>query len=150
MQMATGITGTKLNDLFCGELSAVEAYCQAIENVKNPKIVAILQETHNGHAMRANALAKTLRALGNEPYQAAGEAAGAAWSAFTEFMQSNLQKIGDKQTIAILEEGEDQGMAQYRNMLADTDPLLRQVARDLFPQQESTHNIMRDLKLSLV
>ena len=150
MQMTSGITGTKLIDLFSGEISAVEAYCQAIENVKNPKIVAILQETHNGHAMRANSLAKTLRALGNEPYNPAGEAAGAAWSAFSEFLQSNLGKLADKQTIAILEEGEDQGMAQYRNMLADSDPLLRQVARDLFPQQESTHNIMRDLKLSLV
>jgi hypothetical protein len=144
MQMISQETASKLQHLLRGELSAVQAYGQAIEHIRTPNIVAILQETHNCHANRANILNKSLRDLGCEPDVTAG-----AWGDFNKLIDSDAQTFGDKATVAILEEGEDFGLEQYRNLFGAEDPYLRKVVRELFPKQEGTHNIMRDLKLSL-
>jgi len=144
MQMIDEATATKLANLLRGELSAVEAYSQAIEKLREPRLVSILQEAHNCHAMRANKLHTKLEELGQEVELSSG-----AWGAFTRLIESGAQLLGDAATIAVLEEGEDHGLSQYKSLFGDTDPTLKQMVREFLPLQEGTHRIMHDLKVSL-
>jgi len=144
MQMIDEAAATKLADLLRGELSAVEAYSQAIEKLREPRLVAILQEAHNCHAMRANKLHTKLTELGHEVELSSG-----AWGSFTKFIESGAQMLGDAATVAVLEEGEDHGLKQYKSLYGETDPTIKQLVREFLPKQEGTHRILHDLKVSL-
>jgi demethoxyubiquinone hydroxylase (CLK1/Coq7/Cat5 family) len=144
MQMTKEETTTTLNEVLRGELSAIETYCQAIENIREPNIIAILEEAHNCHVMRANLLSDKVRELGAEAAVSSG-----VWGALAKLIESGAQIFGDRATIAILEEGEDHGLEQYTALCSDTNPEIRNLGREFLPKQEGTHSIMKDLKLSL-
>jgi len=145
MQTTNENAAAKLNDLLRGELSAVETYSLAIEHIREGNIAAILQEAHNCHAERANSLSTRLRTLGAEPATSSG-----IWGAFAKILESGAQIFGDKATIAMLEEGEDHGLAQYKALSQDRDPDISPLVKDFLPRQQSTYNIMKDLKVSLM
>jgi len=144
MQMIDEATATKLADLMRGELVAVEAYSQAIQKLREPRLVAILQEAHNCHAMRANKLHTKMEELGLTVDLSTG-----ARGAFVKLVESGAQLLGDAATIAVLEEGEDHGLHQYKSLYGDNDQTLKHLVREFLPLQEGTHRIMHDLKVSL-
>ncbi len=134
----------KLNGLLKGELSAVETYRQALEKVKDPAIKEDLKNCHICHSGRVDTLVQKVKELGGSPVADSG-----AWGAFVKLIEGGATALGDKASVAVLEEGEDKGMADYKKLIADNDPNVQAIASALMPKQEGTHAKMRDLKHSL-
>jgi hypothetical protein len=64
-------------------------------------------------------------------------------------MEGGATVFGDKAAIAVLEEGEDKGLSDYKKMVADSNTDIKAIAISLMPKQEKTHMSLRDLKHSL-
>ncbi|MBY0357923.1 MAG: PA2169 family four-helix-bundle protein [Candidatus Obscuribacterales bacterium] len=141
MQPANSHSADQLNALLQGEMSAVETYGQALNKIEDPEIRHELAEARDCHARRVDVLKVKVAQLGAEPAGSSG-----AWGAFANAMTTGATVLGDGATIDILEEGEDQGLAQYRLLLEEPDAIVHEVARQLLPRQESTHNMMCSLK----
>ena len=131
-----------LNALLRGELSAVETYNQAIKHLaKDP--INDLTVNRDCHSKRVDVLKDNIVQQGGTPDSTSG-----MWGNFAKLVESGASLISTKTVIAALEEGEDHGLAQYRNP-GDLDPssiLLIQTV--LLPQQQKTHERMRNIKLS--
>lgn len=139
-----GHTVDKLNGILKGEISAVETYRQALEKITDPAITSDLESMRTCHSGRVQQLVSKVQEAGGEPVQDSG-----AWGAFAKMMEGGAKLAGDKAAIAILEEGEDKGLSDYRKLLEDEDPEVRSVAQALIQKQESSHATMRDLKKRL-
>jgi uncharacterized protein (TIGR02284 family) len=137
-------TVDKLNGLLKGEISAVKTYRQALEKITEPGIVKELECAKTCHSGRVAELTSQVQKAGGEPVEGSG-----AWGAFAKMMEGGAKLAGDKAAIAILEEGEDKGLADYRKLLEDSDPTVMMTAQALLPKQEGTHQKMRDLKKCL-
>jgi uncharacterized protein (TIGR02284 family) len=144
MTTATTECVGKLNGLLKGERSACETYRQAIEKTQDAQIKSILEANHSCHSGRVQTLSNKINELGGEPVQDSG-----AWGAFANLIQGGATVFGDKASIATLEEGEDKGLADYKNLLQDASSEVKQIVGQLMPKQEGTHAKMRDLKHSL-
>ena len=134
----------KLNGILKGELSAVETYRQALEKVKDPIIKEDLKECHMCHSSRVDTLVEKVKEFGGNPVANSG-----AWGSFAKLMAGGATVFGDKASIAVLEEGEDKGIADYMKLLADSNINVKEIASELMPKQEGTHAKMRDLKHSM-
>lgn len=137
----TAHTADKLNGILKGEISAVETYRQALEKITDPSIAKELECAKTCHSGRVAELVSKIQNAGGEPVQGSG-----AWGAFAKMMEGGAKIAGDKATIAVLEEGEDKGLADYKKLLEDSDPAVKMAAQELLSKQEGTHQIMRDLK----
>ncbi len=137
----TAHTADKLNGIIKGEISAVETYSQALEKITDPSIAKELECAKTCHSGRVAELVSKIQNAGGEPVQGSG-----AWGAFAKMMEGGAKIAGDKATIAVLEEGEDKGLADYKKLLEDSDPAVKMAAQELLSKQEGTHQIMRDLK----
>lgn len=141
---ATKPNTDELNGLLKGEISAVETYRQALEQIESPTIRETLQCNQNCHADRANGLAEKVRSLGGEPAQTSG-----IWGTFAKMMEGGAKVFGDKATIDMLEEGEDKGLADYKKIMEDPNSAVSECVQKLYTAQQGTHAKMRDLKHSL-
>ena len=139
---------TRLNSLLRGEISAVETYRQAIEKVKIPTARNELAECEHSHELRVTKLKDRVVALGGKPSETSG-----AWGAFMKLVEGGATVLGDKAAIAALEEGEDRGVADYRNALKDVEEIdpesLSLIEQELLPAQMRTHRAMSSLKAAL-
>lgn len=144
--MSTTATDTvnKLNGLLKGELSACETYRQALEKVTDSRIKDQLKECHMCHSARVDTIVEKINELGGKAADSSG-----AWGTFAKFMEGGATVFGDKASIAILEEGEDKGLSDYRKLIEDGDPQVKAVASALLSKQEGTHQKMSELKHSL-
>ena len=144
--MTTGTTECvdKLNGLLKGERSACETYRQALEKTTDPKIKSILEANHSCHSGRVQHLASKITEHGGKAVEDSG-----AWGAFVKMIEGGATVFGDKASIAVLEEGEDKGMADYKNLIADDNADVKAIVAQLMPKQEGTHAKMRDLKHSM-
>ena len=137
----------KLNKFLRGEIAAVETYNMALEKV-DPASPAhsILEENRRSHEERARLLREEILALGGEPSTSSG-----AWGVWAKAIEGGAKIVGEKATIAALEEGEDHGLKEYKVMDdKDLDPKLRQIiTSQLLPQQQQTHQRMSSLKKRL-
>ncbi len=143
--MATNVTGNtvdQMNGLLRGELSALETYRQALEKVEDRTAKDVLKECHMCHSKRVDSLVEKIVALGGKPADDSG-----AWGSFAKLMEGGAAAFGDKSAIAMLEEGEDKGLRDYKKLLDDSDLRLRELASSLVSAQEGTHGKMRNLKL---
>ncbi|MDP3509581.1 MAG: DUF2383 domain-containing protein [Candidatus Melainabacteria bacterium] len=143
--MATDFTTTavdQLNSLLQGELSALETYRQVLENIEDAKVKQVLKDCHMCHSKRVDTLVEKIVSLGGRPSENSG-----VWGAFAKMMEGGAKLFGDKAAIAMLEEGEDRGLSEYKKMVADPDMIVRELASDLISSQENTHEKMRNLKL---
>jgi Domain of unknown function (DUF2383) len=131
----------KLNGLLKGEISAVETYSQAIGKVTNPGMIAQLEDCQNSHAQRVDFLAREIEGMGGDPASDSG-----AWGAFAKFVEGSAAVFGEMATIAMLEEGEDKGLEDYRKLLEEPDESIHQTVRRLLPMQEQTHQALSDMK----
>ncbi len=137
----TAHTVEKLNGILKGEISAVETYRQALEKITDPSIAKELECAKTCHSGRVAELVSKVQDAGGEPAQGSG-----AWGAFAKMMEGGAKIAGDKATIAVLEEGEDKGLADYKKLMEDSDPAVKMMAQALMAKQEGTHQKLRDLK----
>ena len=143
MQVAN-TTAEKLNGLLRDENSAVETYRQALEKIESAGIRADLEKCQSCHASRAAALSSQIAGMGVEPAKDSG-----VWGAFAKLMQEGAKLFGDKAGVAVLEEGEDHALRDYRKLVEEPDEVIQSTLRELLPKQEGTHEIMATLKHSL-
>lgn len=143
--MATNVTASavdKMNGLLKGELSALETYRQALEKVEDTRAKDVLKECHMCHSKRVDSIVEKIVALGGKPVENSG-----AWGSFAKMMEGGAKMFGDKAAISMLEEGEDKGLADYKKLLEEPEPQVRELASCLMSAQEGTHGKMRNLKL---
>jgi hypothetical protein len=138
----TGVMGTKssveqLNSFLRGEISAVETYQMALEKIDEISTVRDeLLVNLKSHQDRVMMLQDAIRACGGEPATGSGP-----WGTFAKAVEGGAKILGEKATIAALEEGEDHGLKDYKADLGDLDfESLRLVRENLLPQQQTTHD----------
>jgi hypothetical protein len=133
-------TSETLNSLLRGELAAVETYRHVIARlgIEAPHDLDICLQSHD---QRAERLAEHITLAGGTPVSGSG-----LWGAFARVVEAGAALIGPRALFAALEEGEDQGLTDYRAALDRVDAaglaLLRGV---LLPEQIRTHALMSSL-----
>ena len=134
---------SNLNHLLAGELSAVETYDQALEHLaKEP--LADLIENRDCHSGRVDLLKNKITELGGDPTTTSG-----VWGGFVRLVEKGASVIGASTVIAALEEGEDRGLAAYRDA-GHFDVVSRAIIEtELLPAQERTHERMSKLQHSM-
>jgi uncharacterized protein (TIGR02284 family) len=137
-------TVDQLNSFLRGELSAAEAYRQAITKLPTSTHRPTLEQCARSHEERANLITREVRRLGGAPAEDSG-----AWGTFAKLFESSAQIFGEKAAIAALEEGEDHGRNDYQRDLADLEPGVRSLieAQEL-PEQLRTHSMISAIKRS--
>lgn len=135
-----------LNTLLRGELSAVETYKQAMERLGDDfQARAELAECLAGHEDRVQRLRQLVLSLGGTPSTSSGP-----WGSFARMVEGTAKLLGSKAAIAALEEGEDHGLKEYRDVLEKLDPTTRQtVVSELLPGQQETHDQLSQLERTL-
>jgi hypothetical protein len=139
----TDATVEALNELLRGELSAVESYDRALPAVDDePETRADLADCRASHEARATRIRETIIQVGGEPSEESG-----AWGVFAKAVAGGAKVLGRRAVISALEEGEDHGLREYKEVLPKLDlSVQRLVSRDLYPQQVRTHSIVSALK----
>jgi uncharacterized protein (TIGR02284 family) len=143
--MANKSSVEQLNSFLRGEISAVETYEMALEKLDEisptrDELMACLQS----HQDRVQLLTEMIIDLGGEPAQSSGP-----WGVFAKTVEGGAKVLGEKATIAALEEGEDHGIEDYEDEVKDEDldPASRNVVMtQLLPMQRQTHDRISALK----
>lgn len=134
-------TVEKLNEFLSNELSAVETYRQCIEKVSASSTTQTLRELQQSHATRAGQLKERITALGGKPVDSSG-----AWGSFAKMMEGGAKMFSEKSALAMLEEGEDKGLSEYRKDREELDASSRSfVAGTLLPEQQRSHDQLRGI-----
>jgi hypothetical protein len=134
-----------LNTLLRGELSAIESYDKAMPAVRDqPSIRGDLQDCRASHESRVERIRLAILQLGGQPAGTSG-----AWGAFAKAVAGGAESLGWKAAVRALEEGEDHGLKEYKDALPKmNEGLQRLISKELYPQQEYTHNIIATIKRS--
>ncbi|MDB4981980.1 MAG: hypothetical protein JWM82_2732 [Myxococcales bacterium] len=130
--------------LLRGELSAVESYDKALPTLeeKEANVADDLKRCRASHEARVERLRAAIVQMGGEPSRAAG-----AWGLFATAATATSKVLGWKAVIGTLEEGEDHGLAEYKEALPRLDlGTQRLVSDELYPQQVHTHSVLSSLK----
>jgi hypothetical protein len=123
-----------LSALLAGEISAVEAYNVAIENVKDVQLISTLEASRNSHALRVATLQERIEILGEDPLESSGW-----WGAVARFVEHSATLISDRVAMSVLAAGEDYGFGQYEQNMTDLDADSFSVAEnELLPAQGRT------------
>jgi uncharacterized protein (TIGR02284 family) len=143
--MSRETTIEHLNSFLRGEISAVETYRQAMEQVKDMRALTTLQECETSHARRVATLRDYIARLGGTPANDSG-----AWGSFAKLVEGGAKAFGDAAAVAALEEGEDHGLRDYKDDLQDLDMEARRlVEQELLPAQQQTHSALSQLKKAM-
>lgn len=128
---------------FCrGEMAAVETYLQAIEATKDEVILGQLRNNLTSHQGRVELLRQRIQALGGEVPESSGP-----WGTFAKVVEGTASVMGQKSALAMLEEGEDHGLADYRADFSNLDIESRRlIAQQILPQQIQTHDALSRLQ----
>jgi len=140
-------SNSDLTKILCAEMSAVETYNQAIESFQNHDHKQQLAIARDCHVRRVDTLAGKLYEMGGSPTESSG-----IWGKTSRVLDAGGETISEKMTVALLEEGEERGIQQYRDLLATTakDPAIGALAAELLTQQEETQRIVKALQSKLV
>lgn len=132
-----------LNSLLRGEMSAVETYGIARDKVSALGPQGEINKNLDSHQERVALLTQRILALGGEPAHSSG-----AWGAFAKMVEGVSAVLSESAAIAVLEEGEDKGIRDYKAALNDVDLDDDTLAftKMLFEKQDRTHRVMSDLK----
>lgn len=134
----------QLNSFLRGEISAVETYRMARERVSALGPHGEIDQCMRSHEERVQALTSRIVALGGEAAKSSG-----MWGAFAKAVEGGAALIGEAAAIAVLEEGEDHGLRDYRSALDKNDNLdvtIRAFVGELLEKQLRTHAVMSNLK----
>lgn len=131
-----------LNGFLGGEISAVESYKQAINNLDNAQLTAELKQLQTAHAMRAQKIRQKVEELGGEPVESSG-----LWGSLAQTATRGASAFGEQTALSALVEGERQGLAQYRSKMAAFDgDLKRFVVDELVHDQEQTEHALEAIR----
>ena len=141
--MGTKSSIDQLNSFLRGEIAAVETYQMALDKIDETSTTRDeLLVNLKSHQDRVMALQDAITAIGGTPAKGSGP-----WGTFAKAVEGSAKLMGDKATVAALEEGEDHGIADYKRGLDDLDPDARAlVTTQLMPLQQQTHSRMSNLK----
>ena len=141
--MGTKSSVDQLNSYLRGEMSAVETYKMALEKLDGISTMRDeLLVNLKSHQDRVMALEDAIIAVGGKPADGSGP-----WGAFAKAVEGGATVLGEKATIAALEQGEDHGLADYKRGLDELDGTTRSlVTGTLLPQQQQTHDRLSALK----
>lgn len=141
--MGTKSSVEQLNSFLRGEISAVETYQLALEKIDEISTARDeLLVNLKSHQDRVMMLQDAIRALGGEPAESSGP-----WGTFAKVVEKGAKVLGDKATVAALEEGEDHGLKDYKADMNDLDFEARALVMEkLLPQQQQTHDRLSALK----
>jgi demethoxyubiquinone hydroxylase (CLK1/Coq7/Cat5 family) len=134
----------QLNSFLRGEISAVETYRMARDRVSVVGPQGEIDQCMRSHEERVQALTSRIVALGGEPARSSG-----LWGAFAKVVEGGAALLGESTAIAVLEEGEDHGVRDYRSALDKNDELdvsIRAFVGELLEKQLRTHAVMSNLK----
>jgi uncharacterized protein (TIGR02284 family) len=123
-----------LNGLLRGELSAVETYRQARERVQDEAAAAQLLRIEEDHEQAVAQLRESVRTHGGQPSESSGP-----WGTWAQAVTGAAKMFGVEAVLKVLKEGEEHGMKEYEEILAneDTDAACKRVVREtLIPQQQ--------------
>lgn len=135
----------QLSSFYRGELSAVESYDLALKAEPFSPYRSTLEKVKRSHADRVRAIEEKIRALGGSVPESSG-----AWGALTGALESVASKMGINQAVAVLEQGEDHGVADYARDIDKLDGTVQAFVRDrLIPEQTRTHSDISALKKQL-
>lgn len=104
------------NALLRGEISAVETYTQAIEKFDVPTSDTELDRIREVHQQNAFELRKYVTNRGGEPSSGSG-----VWGGFVQAIEGTASLLGESPALKILQTGENHGISQYENALANED-----------------------------
>ena len=141
--MGTKSSVEQLNSFLRGEISAVETYQLALEKIDHISTARDeLLVNLKSHQDRVMMLQDAIRMLGGEPATSSGP-----WGTFAKVVERGAKTLGEKATIAALEEGEDHGLKDYKKDIDDLDYDCRSLVTDkLLPAQQQTHDRLSALK----
>ncbi|MBA3465142.1 MAG: DUF2383 domain-containing protein [Deltaproteobacteria bacterium] len=141
--MATKSSVEQLNSFLRGEMSAVETYQMAIDKIDHISTARDeLLINLKSHQDRVMMLRDAIVACGGTPAEGSGP-----WGVFAKAVEGGAKVFGEKAAVAMLEEGEDHGLADYKRGLDDLEPVSRSmVSEKLLPQQQLTHDRVSALK----
>lgn len=127
---------------FCrGEMSAVETYERAMTEVREGWILIQLRSNLDSHARRVHMLRQRILDLGGTPPETSGP-----WGSFANAVEGVASVIGERPALAILEEGERHGLADYKADLANLDyDSQRLMETQIIPLQTKTHMSLHDI-----
>jgi len=131
----------KVNSLLRGELSAVETYEQCIGKLSGVPYVSELTQCLSSHQNRVEILRKWIIDNGGQPAQSSG-----LWGAFAKLIEGSAKMFGERSALAALEEGEDQGMRDYRALQEKLSGEALSFIQSLVPEQQKTHETLSSLK----
>ena len=127
----------RLNELLRGEVAAVETYQQAIATF-GQDVPADLCSCLLSHQLRVRKLIVRVSDLGGQPVGGSG-----TWGSFAKLVEGGAALFGRTTALAVLAEGEDHGLAQYRALGEDPDPVFRHIVADeLLPEQLRSHALL--------
>jgi hypothetical protein len=142
----TPVNVDHLNRFLSGEISAVETYELALDNLEPvSKARSNLESNLQSHKQRVSLLRAAIEQRGGEPAHGGG-----AWETLVKIVEDGSEPFGDKVALTALEEGEDHELADYRKDLAALDASTRQlVEMQLLPKQMQTLSAVSELKKRL-
>lgn len=105
-----------MEDILRGELSAIEAYQQVMETVNDNPEVTRLTEFLADHREAASYWKKKVRVEHETPDSMSG-----AWGTFVQAFVGSAKLLGNTAALKALKEGEEHGLNQYENLLAEDD-----------------------------
>ena len=120
-----------LDSLLRGELSAVETYSQAIHKFPDSAAHGKLQDIRADHLESVETLREIITDLGGNPSTDSG-----AWGGFAKSVEGVAAVFGDSLAMSALKQGEEHGIGEYEDALADKglDSEVKAVIReDLLP-----------------
>lgn len=143
--MATKSSVDQLNSFLRGELAAVETYRMALDTLYAASPARDdIEDCLTSHEERVEVLREMIAALGGIPSHSSGP-----WGVFAKAVEGTAKAFGDKSAIAALEQGEDHGLRDYRDDLADDDLDMQSksvLSTRLLPAQQATHDRISALK----
>jgi hypothetical protein len=135
----------ELNSLLRGELAAVATYRETNKQFPHSMYSSHYMRCENSHQRRVNSIRSEIVRLGGTPVDSSG-----SWGALAKIVTKGADLLGETTAIAVLEQGEDVGVADYRAERSELHLSTRRfIATELAPEQLRTHEIMSSLKKSL-
>lgn len=136
---------SNLNELIEIARDGADFYHEAAEKVENPALKALFTRIEVNKSKIVTVLSGQLHAIGAEP-----ASSGTVRGTFQQLYGKIRAAFGDTDYgyVAELEESEDRLLAAFKDVLNNQElPAdIRQKVKDLLPDVQETHNIMRDHK----
>jgi bacterioferritin (cytochrome b1) len=133
-----------LNSYLRNELSAVDTYERAVENIEQLGLSELLDESRQSHLGRVELLRKRILQMGGQPSERSGP-----WELLSEPSEDGA-KVDPKVHISALEEFEYHDLKRYRDELAKLDDHTRLLVREqVLPAQERTYRTIKSIRRTL-